>query len=154
MSDGNEKYDQKILKENYLYQIDIWNKSHNISRERSELYHDFLVSLFTLIDDTYLGKDIVNNSEDIMKHFEWCFNKTISNFEMEKIYFNTKGNHFEYLWFFFYGAYYNSEPEDKRTKILLYFYRLFNINVMKNRNELDAFTDLYKIFEQNLKKSY
>lgn len=154
MNDRNEKYDEKTIREDYLYQIDIWNKSHNISRERSELYRDFLVSIFTLIDDTYLGKDIVNSSEDILKHFEWCFEKTASNFEKEKIHFNNKGNHFEYLWFFFYGAYYNSESEDKRNKILSYFNKLFDFNIMKNRNEIEAFTDLYKIFEQNLKRTY
>lgn len=154
MDKGNKIRDEKILKENYLLQIDNWNKSHNISRERSELYHDFLVSLLILIDDTYLGNEMVSSEGDRLNHYQWCFNKTISNFEMEKIYFSTKGNHFEYLWFFFFGAYYNSDQEEKRDKILSYFHKLFTVDVMKNRNELDAFTDLYKIFEQNLKRSH
>jgi len=154
MDNRNQNYDEKIAKENYINQIDVWYKSHNMSRERSELYCDFLVSLMTLVDDTFLGIDIVNNTEDILKHFEWCFIKTTDNFEKEKIQFNKKGNHFEYLWFFFFGAYYSSDSEDKRNKILAYFHKLFDINSQKNRSELDAFTDLYKIFEQNLKKTY
>ena len=147
-------FNEQILIENYLSRIDIWNKSHNISRERSELYHDFLVSLFTLIDDTYLGKELVSGEGDVLNHYQWCFNKTLLNFEMEKIYFNTKGDHFEYLWFFFFGAYYNSDQEEKRVRILNYFHKLFTIDVIKNDNELNAFLDLYKIFEQNLKMTH
>lgn len=149
----DNKKEEHITFETYQGQIEIWYKAHNIIREKAELYYDFLFSLLTVIDETYLGPDIIVSDEDITNHFDWCFNKIISNFEQEKIYFLPKNEHYQYLWFFFYKAYYKCQTENKYQILCDYFKLLFNFNKIKTPIELESFTDLYKIFDQNLKKT-
>lgn len=148
----DNKKEEHITFESYKDQIDVWYKSHNIIREKSELYYDFLSSLLNIIDETYLGADVIITDEDMVNHFNWCFNRVISNFEQERIYFHSKDEHHDYLWVFFYKAYYTCETENKTNILSDYFKVLFNFNRIKTPPELESFTDLYKIFDQNLKK--
>lgn len=138
--------------ENYKQQIDIWYRAYNISRERIELFHDFLASLYELVDQTYLGPELFDIEENQKNHFTWCWDKTIENFSKEKIYFKEKGNHYEYLWNFFLEAYYYNQLDGVKVRIKEYFIILFDFNYRKTRSELDMLTEIYKIFEQNLKK--
>ena len=62
--ENRESYLEFISSENYKHQIDIWYKAYNISREKIELFHDFLISLYNLVDETYLGSDVVGLEED------------------------------------------------------------------------------------------
>ena len=138
--------------ENYKQQIDIWYRAYNISRERIELFHDFLASLYELIDQTYLGPELFDIEENQKNHFTWCWDKTVDNFSKEKIYFKERGNHHEYLWNFFLEAYYYNQLDGVKIRIQEYFTILFDFNYRKTRSELDMLTEIYKIFEQNLKK--
>ncbi len=137
----------------YKDQINDWYKIHNIIHEKAELYCDFLCSLLDVINETYLGSDVITSSEDMINHFNWCLNKVISDFEQEKIYFTSKEIYHDYLWVFFYKAYYTCDTEDKVTILFDYFKLLFNFIRVKTTPELESFTDLYKIFDQSLKKS-
>lgn len=141
-----------ISSENYRNQIDIWCRAYNISREKSELFHDFLMSLYDLIEDTFLGTDVLNLEEDQFGHFSWCWNRTIENFEKEKIYFKEKGLHFEYLWNLYIEAYYNTKMNNNTSRINEFFNTLFSFKNLKTRTEFDMFVEVYKILEQSLKK--
>jgi hypothetical protein len=147
-----DNHEYHITSAAYKEQIEVWYRTHNIIREKSELYYDFLSSLLNIIDETYLGVDIIKSDEDMVSHFNWCFKKVISNFEQERIYFNTNDEHYDYLWIFFYKAYYTCTAENKTEILSEYFKVIFNFNRIKTPSELESFTDLYKIFEQNLKK--
>lgn len=147
----NENEQHLTFFESYKDQIDTWYKSNDIVREKAELYHDFLSSLLTLINKTNLGFDVISTEEDIFNHFTWCFNRVVSNFEQERIYFTSKGI-FEYLWVFFYNTYYSHHKEEKIEPISEYFDILFNFNKVKTASELESFTELYKMFDKNLKK--
>lgn len=150
--DNDKKEHIFTLYEKYKEQVDIWYKSHNIIHEKTELYCDFLCSLLNKINETYLGDDIIISDKDIINHFTWCFHKVVFNFGQEKIYFSPNTTHFDYLWVLFYKAYYKCNTENK-TKILMdYFKLLFDFNKIKTPVEMDSFTDLYKIFDQSLKK--
>jgi len=138
--------------EKYKHQVDIWYRTYNISREKLNLFHDFLVSLYELIDETYMGNDIMIDENDQINHFNWCWNKLISNFSKEKIFFKPKGECYEYLWNFFLEAYYLTKLENKPVKIIEYFYKLFDFNYIKTTSELDMVTEFYKLLDQNLKK--
>jgi len=150
--ENRESYLEFISSENYKHQIDIWYKAYNISREKIELFHDFLISLYNLVDETYLGSDVVELEEDQKNHFTWCWDKTIDNFSKEKIYFKDRGSYYEYFWNFFLEAYYFQKLEDKTVRINEYFTKLFNFKYRKTRSELDMLTEIYKLFDQNLKK--
>jgi hypothetical protein len=150
--ENRKGYIEFLTSESYKNQAEIWYKAYNITREKTELYYDFLVSLLNIIEETYLGPDVLKDTEDIQNHFTWCFEKVTSNFKKEKIHIKNQGNHYEYLWLFFHEAFYLSETEDNMNLIREYFYKLFDYNYTKSRAELDMLTDLYKLFEQNLKK--
>ena len=150
--ENRESYLEFISAENYKHQIDIWYKAYNISREKIELFHDFLISLYNLVDETYLGSDVVELEEDQKNHFTWCWDKTIDNFSKEKIYFKDRGSYYEYFWNFLLEAYYFQKLEDKTVRINEYFTKLFNFKYRKTRSELDMLTEIYKLFDQNLKK--
>jgi hypothetical protein len=138
--------------EPYKEEINIWYKSNNIIREKADLYYDFLISLLGLINETYLGSDIIQSEEDIANHITWCFNRVISNFEYERIYFTTNLDNYEYLWYFFYKGYYKTDDDRKYSSLLAYFDLLFNYNKVKTASELESFIVFYKILDQNLKK--
>jgi len=148
----DKENEEHLTFETYKEQINVWYRAHNIIREKAELYYDFISSLLNLIDETYLGADILQSENDMFNHFTWCFNKIMSNFEQEKIHFISKNTHKEYLWLLFYKSYYKSNNEEKYKILSQYFKTLFTFNKVKNPVELESFIDLYKIFDQNLKK--
>lgn len=147
-----EGYIKFITSESYKNQIDIWFKVHNIIYEKIELYYDFLISLINLIDETYLGNDVLNEKEDIKNHFTWCFNEIVSNFEKEKIFFKSIGPHYDYLWLFLYDAYYINPNVNKTIVIIEFFSKFFDFSERKSQVDLEMMTDIYKLFDQNLKK--
>ncbi len=143
---------EHTVPENYNHQIDIWYRINNISREKIELFHDFLVSLHNIIDTTYLGNDVLYFENDQRGHFTWCWKKTIENFNNEKIDFKERGNHYEYFWIFFTEAYYLVKIQEKEDRINSYFDKLFGFTHKKTRSELDILSELYKLLDHNLKK--
>ena len=150
--ENREGYLEFITSENYKNQIDIWYKAYNISRERIELFYDFIYSFHSLIDETYLGNDVIQTEEDQKNHFTWCWDKTIDSFNKEKIFFKERGQHYQYFWNFFLEAYYFVQLDNESSKISEYFYKLFDFKYKKSRSELDMLTEIYKLLEQNLKK--
>ena len=147
-----EEYIAFLASEDYKNQIDIWYKIHNITNEKIELYYDFLISIVDIIEETYLGPDVLQKEEDIKNHFTWCFNEVISNFKNEKIEFNQHGSHYDYLWLFLYQSFYTNDVDSRMKVIREYFTTLFNFEVKKTKIELDMLTDIYKLLDQNLKR--
>jgi hypothetical protein len=147
-----EEFIEDISTEKYKHQIDIWYRAYNIHREKIELFYDFLSTLYNLVDTTFLGVDVLYNENDQRNHFIWCWNKLITDFGKERIYFKEKGNHYEYFWNFFSEAYYLVKMEEETPRINDYFEKLFDFRHRKTRSELDIVTELYKLLEQNLKK--
>jgi hypothetical protein len=150
--ENKESYLDFVSSENYKQQIDVWYRAYNISREKTELFYDFLISLHDLIDETYLGADVIMTSEDQINHFTWCWDKTIESFNKEKISFKERGNAYKYLWNFYSEAYYYTKNSESIIRIPEYFYILFDFVHKKTRSELDMLTELYKLLDQNLKK--
>jgi hypothetical protein len=150
--ENKESYLDFVSSENYKQQIDVWYRAYNISREKTELFYDFLISLHDLIDETYLGADVLMTTEDQINHFTWCWDKTIESFNKEKISFKERGNAYKYLWNFYSEAYYYTKNSESIIRIPEYFYILFDFVHKKTRSELDMLTELYKLLDQNLKK--
>jgi hypothetical protein len=138
--------------------VDIWFRANNIILEKLELFSDFSHSLNYLIVDTYLGESSVPNetkitlsTEDKIKHFTWCWNKVISNFEKEGIHFENEGEHYEYFKTFFEDIFYN-QPEDKiRNSIGNFFNDLFDREKPFTKSDLDMIATIYKILDRSIK---
>ena len=122
-----------------------------------ELYYDLSHSLYLLIKSTYLGNSesnsetkVVMTQEDNLKHFEWCWNKTIENFKKENVRFNTKGDHFEYFNSFFMEVYYTQKNNNVRDSIDSFLKDLFNRKIPFTKSDLELYTELYKLLDKNI----
>ena len=149
--ENRESYLEFISSESYKHHLDVWYRTYNISNEKTELFYDFLISVYNLIEDTFLGEDVLNNEMEQRNHFTWCWDKTIDSFSKEKIYFKDRGNHYEYFWNFFLEAFYYSKLDGEIPKIKEYFYKVFDFTHKKTRSELDILTEIYRLLNQNLK---
>ena len=78
-------------------QVDIYIKVHNIVSEKANLFFDFICSLYCLVEKTYLGDDVVKDTEDKRGHFNWCWNKNIENFNKENLFFEEEKQIQEYF---------------------------------------------------------
>lgn len=150
--ENKESYLEFISSESYRQQIDIWYKAYNISREKLNLFYDFVASVHDTIDETFLGPDVMDEEVNQRSHFTWAWDKVIENFSKEKIYIKDRGAHYEYFWNFYLEAYYYVQIDGNITKIPEYFLKLFDFEHRKSRSELDVLTEIYKILDQNLKK--
>ena len=146
-------HERDLAIKEYQEKIQLRYDANNIIHEKSELYYDFLSSLLSIINETYLGSDIIKTNDDMKGHFTWAFNKVLENFKYEKIKFKPLSTFsYDYLWFFIYKGFYTSDLDGKYEGLLEYFRFLFDYTTIKTSAELDSYIDFYKMFEQNLKK--
>ena len=131
-------------------QLDIWYKAYNITLEKTELYYDFLISLLDIIEETYLGNDVLLSQQDIQNHFTWCFDKLITNFQKENINFETRGEHYDYFLNLFMEIYYGQNKETIRNSIDVFFNDLFNREKPFTQVDLDLIFNIYKSLDKNL----
>ena len=78
-------------------EMNLWVKAHNINVAKVSLFGDYLSSLYNLVNDTYLGLDVIKTDKEITGHFNWCWEKTINNFNKENINFNVECTHYDYF---------------------------------------------------------
>lgn len=150
--ENKESYIEFVTSESYKHQIDIWQKAYNINREKIELFHDFLISLYDIVNETFLGVDVIKETQEQKNHFTWCWGKVIDDFNKENINFRETGSHYLYFWNFFYEAFYLKQLTGDPVRIPEYIEKLFNFKQIKSRSELDILSELYKLLNQNLKK--
>lgn len=138
-------------------EVDIWFKVNNIIPEKMELYYDLSHTLFILIKKTYLGNSestsetkVEMTEEDNLKHFEWCWKKTIENFRKENINFQEEGEHHDYFLSLFNEIYYKQQREAFRDSIDVFFVDLFNREKPFTQVDLDLIYNIYKTLDKNL----
>ena len=131
-------------------EMDLWLKAHNISSEKSGLFFDFICSLYLIVQDTFLGEDILITNTDKKGHFTWCWEKNIDNFSKENIHFEMRGEHYDYFWNFFTESFYKDNDKDSIEKMDIYLNKLFKLFIKKTKSELDVLADIYKILDKSL----
>lgn len=138
-------------------EVDIWFRVNNIIPEKMELYYDLSFSLFFLIKSTYLGSSenitetkVEMTTEDNKKHFEWCWNKILDNFQKENILFEKEGEHKDYFYSLFQEIYYNQQKEVVRNSIDIFFNDLFNREKPFTQVDLDLIYNIYKTLDKNI----
>lgn len=141
-------------------EIDIWFRANNIQTEYCEVFEDFIVGLYYIIDATYLGFNdeestdtrIVMTEEDIFNHFDWSWKKNIENFKKENIIFEINGQHKVYFKDFFYETYYKQENKEVRKSIPSFFYDLFSEKETDSQINLEMLAEIYKTMYKYLLK--
>lgn len=138
-------------------EFNFWVDSNNICYLKMELFQDFVISLVNLVYDTYLGHETTTETnikiteEDNQKHFEWCWNKTIENFNKEGIFFERDGEHKTFLKSFLDETFYSQKVKEVRMSLIKFFSEVFNLDTMFTKSDLDLLTTLYKSLEKNIK---
>lgn len=131
--------------------INIFYDANNVRFEKCELYGDFVLSLLTLVFDTYMGDDITSPEHQI-KHFKWCWDKNVENFKLEGIHINDE-NLYEYFLEYMLEVFYFSE-KTKESNDLKLWVDLFDYSRNRTQSDLDTFIEIYKLFEKSLKNAH
>lgn len=134
--------------------IEILYEANNIKFEKCDLYGDFVQSLLMLVFNTYMG-DEHTNLDNQFKHFEWCWDKNVRNFEEEGIFFNNIKLYNYFLEFVFEVFYSNPDKENyenNKKGILRIWNDIFNYSSVKTNSDIDTLVEIYQIFELSLKK--
>lgn len=131
-------------------EISLVYKANNVNYERCLLYYDFLDSLFTLVYDTYLGKEFINGEQE-NKHFNWCLNKVVENFKKEDISFKIK-KEFKDLALSYVKEIFYDDPNKELNgdKMVKFWNHVFKYDGIKSKSDLDAFIEMYKILDYSL----
>jgi hypothetical protein len=125
-------------------------KINNVTQERLELFSDFTYSLNELIITTYMGDDITLGKEK-NNHFKWCWNKVISSFKEERIYFIEAIELYNYFYEFYKESFYDEEDKTNNnvSKIESFWGNLFDYSKPKTMSEYETLLELYKIFNKS-----
>lgn len=140
-------------------EVIIWFNVHNMIYERIELYGDIFKSLDYIIRDTYMGDNvddvketkIIVSKEDNKKHFEWCWKKTISDFERENVIIDNIGEHKDYVEFFYFDTFYAQTDQIVKNSIPKFLNQIFDMTQQFTKSDLDMLTEFYKMMEKNVK---
>ena len=135
--------------------IAILYDANSVRFDKCQLYSDFVCSLLMLVFDTYLG-DVITTEKQQIEHFNWCWNKNISNFKDEGIEFKSINELLSYFKEFMVEVFYAIEDKDDKpyineNLISLWEY-IFDYKKPKSRSDIDSFIEIYNIFEKSLKK--
>lgn len=130
------------------YQIMKQLKLNNVIKERVELYRDFVINLIHYIHSTYLGKEFIKTQEDVKGHYNWAFNKVLSDFEKEGIVFGEVTELKAYFYEYFYTRVYNIDHPVPSLKTFLDFWEnIFVLKTNKEKNTMNALIEIYKQFD-------
>jgi hypothetical protein len=153
MNKNNSSFLDYINKPMSLEDIRVAYSTNNIYFEKCELYGDFVQSLLLVVFDTYLGDDVLNYDNQF-KHFEWCWNKVVKDFELEGVRIDNPKLYNYFLEFTFEVFYIYPDKTPfyyKDQAILNIWIELFNFTKVKTNSELDTLVEIYKLFENSLK---
>ena len=139
--------------------LQLWIDKNNICYNKFDLYRDFVSSLVNLIYETYLGNDVNNStnivlsSDDNSKHFDWCWEKTISNFRKENIQFNNVGEHYDFFKGFILETFYNQSIDAVKFSLNRFFDEIFNLDALHTMSDLDLLKQVYRTLDKNLENN-
>lgn len=128
---------------------------HNVVYDKCELYSDFIISLLRIVFDTYMGDELTNEAQQ-NNHFDWCWQRNISQFKLENISFdNIKLK--DYFSDFITEFYYKSNKKTNKTyelDCIRVWQDIFDYNKLKSKSELETFIEVYGLFENTEKKLF
>jgi len=139
----NNKYRGYISEYQLLKEI----KAHNVLLERVQLYHEFIVNLTTYLYSTYLGSDYITSQTDIEGHFNWAFNKVVSEFQEEGIDFSKNTYIKEYFEAYFKVELYTRNSPEELDRILKDWNQIFTLRPEKAQKEFEMLLELYERFD-------
>lgn len=126
-------------------------KSHNILRERVDLYKDFSINLLYKIYDTYLGINYINTKKDAIGHYNWCYGKILDEFDDQEIDFYGNDELYDYFLDYYMDQFYQQKNQPAITYHMKTWTEIFNHKkTNKSRNEFEVLIELYLLFDISL----
>lgn len=150
-----ENFFNWIMKPISFDDVNNWISAQNMTYEKISLFFDIVMSLYYIVDDTYLDGGVTEISiqmskKDKQNHFDWSWTKLISNFRKENIEISELGEHRDYLETFFWETYYDQTDVEIKNSIPIFFKNIFNMSKTFTKSDLDVLTEIYKIMDKNL----
>jgi len=137
-------------------EVEIWFNARNMTIEKRMLYGEFVISLFKLISETYLGDEFDTTVNKIFltqkekeDHFEWCWKKIIDNYSKENIKFKVNGEHKDYLKAFFEEVFYEQKNQKIVENIPKFLEQVFDESKPFSESDLEMITEIYILFEKS-----
>ncbi len=122
---------------------------NNIKKERLEMFSDFIYALNELVITTYMGDDVTLGGNR-PKHFKWCWDRVVSSFKMEGIYFLETEELYNYFLTFYQESFYEENKEDNKIFMMGVFWdELLNYDNTKTMSEYESLVEIYKIFNKS-----
>mgnify|MGYP003651660257 CR=1 FL=1 len=129
--------------------IDIILKENNITIEKLDLFNDFVDTLEHKIHSTYLGDDVMDITAKL-KHFNWCWEKTIRIFYDEGLLLGDRQLK-DYFQSFYGEVFYRADDSEREeSKAIGFWRRVFEVREGKTAADLDTLVELYKIFNDSM----
>jgi hypothetical protein len=119
-----------------------------------QTYGEFIGCLIQRCFDTYLGDD-VTDMEGRLNHFNWCWNKTVSDFRLQNIYLGLGIDVKLYFKNFMFEIFYNVENKEysvNHLKTQLFWRRIFDISAPKTKADIECMLSVYKLFDDSIKE--
>jgi len=137
--------------------VEIFLNMNNILIEKVDLFLDVVISLNRIITETYMG-DFDNkltkleySDEDIINHFNWCWDKVIKDFAKEGVLINREGEHKEYLKLLYNDSFYLQTSNKIRDSVELFFVSIFNLDKKNTtKADLDLLNEMYRMINDNI----
>jgi hypothetical protein len=150
------KFLEYFSKQLSFEQVTYLNTINNITQEKVELFRDFSISLTYIIEDSYLGDDVIEYQDDQINHFNWCWEQNIKNFKQENIHFQIKGEHYYYYLAYFMEIYYGNSNKTKGllNKMIDFWDDILSIDIIKTKSEHDLLSEIYKIMDKYFINNY
>jgi len=135
-----------------VYELEIVRKfkSHNVIKERVELYKDFTVNLLHYIYDSYLGSEFIRTEHDKRGHFTWAYGKVLDEFEDEGIDFYGNDDLFEYFYVYFKDQFYDMKKIENFNYYYKFWLDIFDLSKNKQRKKFEVLLQIYEIFDDSL----
>ena len=134
-------------------EIEFWIDKNNICYNKLDLFRDFVFSLTNSIYETYLGDDngtLKLSYEDNLKHFDWCWLRTVQNFKKEEIFFEENGESYDFIKSFVEETFYNQQITEVKNSLNKFFKEVFNLDQPHTHSDLDLLLMFYKNLDKNL----
>lgn len=133
--------------------IDKIYKEYGVVCERADLYRDFTFSLNRLIQESYLGDEVMTDIDKKI-HFDWCWNRVCEDFTILNFYFRDNQELCNYFRIFFSKHFYeiqNKKNSDIPNSIEPVYIYLFDYNHVKKHVDVEKFISIYMTFELSFK---
>lgn len=138
------KFEKEFLND---YQMNKQYKLNNVIKERVELYRDFVINLIYYIHNTYLDKEFIKTEEDVKGHYNWAFNKVLSDFEKEGVIFTDTTELKSYFFEYFHTRFYSPEHIPSLKTFLDFWENIFSLKQNKEKTVMNALIEIYKLFD-------